>query len=457
MAQEESQSNADPNGISEALLQGIKVEPVDDLETEFDIIGDAFNPALYAQTGLASDPIPFRCHQCGKVFKQKQHLSSHFTAAHKQIKSFQCSTCHRTFSQKTHMDMHKCHSGRSNAQFNCNVENCDKVFKSKQKLTRHKANVHKMFECPYCSKTLKSNSQLKGHMYTCNQVEQGFKCVRCGVLFKEPGDLISHIRTSHEQKADFECEFCGKQFGLRGSLKNHVDTMHSHLKKQNFKCHLCGLNFSVANELKWHHIAVHKLPQEENIVSQKNGAFEKICTLCNKVFQSDSDLRKHIQTSHGTSSQQGESEIVLKKNDHDRSDEKATASDKLVLQIQSAKCDKCHESFTAVNDLIAHVTQAHPEVMSKPSNSESVSTEAKSDTLEEFECDCGKTFPNLDDMNNHTCQKSFSCHLCEMTFYFPEYLRRHLASQHQTTINEFIGPDNPDEKRIKLEPPSDLV
>ncbi|CAG2103194.1 unnamed protein product, partial [Medioppia subpectinata] len=82
----------------------------------------------------------FKCdfNNCNKSYKQKCHLNRHKNI-HLNVR-FICdfNECHQTFSQKQDLFRHKSCVHLNERKFKCNEENCDKKFNTKYKLNSHK-------------------------------------------------------------------------------------------------------------------------------------------------------------------------------------------------------------------------------------------------------------------------------------------------------------------------------
>jgi len=78
-----------------------------------------------------------RCDQCGKEFKQTNHLREHVRTVHERNCPFVCSFCDRAFGFKSNLKkhIHMIHLAPDERAFQC--ETCSKTYKSKGKLVRH--------------------------------------------------------------------------------------------------------------------------------------------------------------------------------------------------------------------------------------------------------------------------------------------------------------------------------
>lgn len=174
---------------------------------------------------------PFRCDQCGKIFKTKYTLAIHLKMPnHTVARPFVCSTC-------------------------------GKGFRLSSTLCRHKI-IHtkeKPYKCHVCEKAFNRSSTLKTHVRT-HSLEKEFVCDRCGKGFHQKGNLRNHILI-HTGEKPYKCTLCQKAFNKLSNLKFH---MHVHTDNSPYRCKVCKVSFSRRCDLKSH---------VENAHSQKESEF----------------------------------------------------------------------------------------------------------------------------------------------------------------------------------------
>ena len=174
---------------------------------------------------------PYRCDQCGKIFKTKYTLAIHLKMPN------------HTFARP----------------FVCNT--CGKGFRLSSTLCRHKI-IHtkeKPYKCHVCDKAFNRSSTLKTHVRT-HSVEKEFVCDRCGKGFHQKGNLRNHILI-HTGEKPYKCTLCQKAFNKLSNLKFH---MHVHTDNSPYRCRVCKVSFSRRCDLKSH---------VENAHSQKESEF----------------------------------------------------------------------------------------------------------------------------------------------------------------------------------------
>ena len=106
--------------------------------------------------------------------------------------------------------------------------------------------------------------------------------------FNQQLHLIS-IKNVHSGKYIF-CETCDKQFSTNSNLNKHMKlhsvTITPEIKdKGNFDCPKCGKECSYKRGMNEHMKKVHSFN-------------EVICSTCDNIYKTASDLKRHINDSH---------------------------------------------------------------------------------------------------------------------------------------------------------------
>jgi len=152
--------------------------------------------------------------------------------------------------------------------FNCNT--CDRVFTSKKNLTKHMI-CHTQAACLICGKGFRLKSLLSLHMKKFhNDLEK-----------QENESIISNetVESSLNSTTQlFSCNACDKSFKSRSALSKHS------LCHTNCRCPQCGKGFRMTSLLSRH------------IRTEHNDSTS--CTMCDKVFDNESVLRKHNISKH---------------------------------------------------------------------------------------------------------------------------------------------------------------
>lgn len=302
----------------------------------------------------------YKCDQCKEAFRYKVALERH-NLTHNAL---YCGVCRKVLRDAATLARHQA----SHTPFQCN--RCEKSFALFKPLLRHCQNTHQIsrpFRCVHCTKTSSNLRLLIAHEWK-HTGHLPFQCADCGLRCKTDADLISHERV-HTREKPYLCAECGKTFSRNSNLLRHLNFLHSESRNQKtYSCSECKKSFKEKGVLRKHQrskhlmeLFRHQCPDCGKMVSFSNMARHKLihtgerpfkCTMpeCQKVFRSNSEVKKHILLHHSTE--------------------------------RPYKCDICGKGFIKICFLNAHAKVHSGE---KP-----------------FNCHiCGKAFPKLYSMQRH--------------------------------------------------------
>ncbi|XP_076444134.1 uncharacterized protein LOC143282395 [Babylonia areolata] len=225
---------------------------------------------------------PFKCVDCGKVYDDwrafKQHMKTHGSEG----VTYTCEICashfYTQYEKEKHMKMHS-----ADQRHQC--PNCTKSFWTASQLAVHMRNKHrssKTHECVICGRECARASGLKQHMKM-HAGDDDFFCHLCGSTFQNGQELASHSGT-HNKERPFTCDQCGKSFVKRFHYHCH---MVVHAAGQQFSCGVCSRQFDHSMQLTTH-MATHVFDGQQKFA----------CQACSLTFPSQVELEAHAHT-HG--------------------------------------------------------------------------------------------------------------------------------------------------------------
>ncbi|XP_006659053.1 transcription factor IIIA-like [Oryza brachyantha] len=199
-----------------------------------------------------SDERSFICplEDCPFSYKRKDHLNRHMLKHQGELFTCPMDGCGRKFGIKANMQRHvkEIHEDgnvtKSNQQFICKEEGCNKVFMYASKLKKHEESHVKLdyveVVCcePGCLKMFTNVECLRAHNQACHQYTQ---CDICGEKYLKK-NIKRHLR-AHEGAPSTErikCSFegCECSFSNKSNLTKHVKACHDQIKP--FACRYTG-------------------------------------------------------------------------------------------------------------------------------------------------------------------------------------------------------------------------
>merc|ERR550539_77584 len=212
-----------------------------------------------------------------------------------------------------------------------------------KKMSAYSAAPHRM-NCPYCSRKFPWSSSLKRHILT-HTGQKPYKCTECPLWFTTKSNCDRHIVRKHGNNNNIDDkDFDNEEDAMllsggeeeeeeQGFLENDPKDFpcrRDSTSEYPFKCHICDDGFSdrsaAINHLETNHSAEYQnllekgafdSPEEvspqpaesgEELYDSLRGKFPDyvnrkiICLFCNRKFWSAEDLRRHVRTHTGVSS-----------------------------------------------------------------------------------------------------------------------------------------------------------
>ncbi|XP_076038526.1 uncharacterized protein LOC143023793 [Oratosquilla oratoria] len=204
-----------------------------------------------------------------------------------------------------------------------------------------------VYKCDVCEKVFHSPGKLKQHTYA-HTGERPFQCQHCDKAFSSRFKLVRHelIHTSDRQH---KCPLCDRSFHRKDHLKNHIQ-IHDPTKQ--FKCEKAGCGKEYSSYMSYRkHCAVH---------AAEEGDLQ--CRICQKMFDTKSDLIYHLKVHVGSRSVKSPSE---KKFQCDFCERRFfTRKDvKRHLVVHTGKrdfgCSLCSQKFGRKDHLVRHIKKSH--------------------------------------------------------------------------------------------------
>jgi len=151
---------------------------------------------------------------------------------------------------------------------------------------------NKPFSCEYCQQTRRNKTSMERHL---NKIHLGrkpklhlnresFSCKYCNYSCLTRDVLKNHVNGIHLKLKKFKCNQCEGTFFNKKKFQHHLDTVHL-LNQESYKCNDCGCQFKNARGLKTHS-------------ARKKHWKVKECYKCNIHFESQIDLKRHMNSAH---------------------------------------------------------------------------------------------------------------------------------------------------------------
>ncbi|XP_048373055.1 zinc finger protein 579 [Sphaerodactylus townsendi] len=185
---------------------------------------------------------PFSCPECGMAFRLASYLRQH---SRMHAANRDCPLLGRSDAQEEEAASPTFASSPTGPSpkkaYGCSV--CGKPFKSKYDLATHFL-IHTgalPFQCSRCGKRFRRLSHLKQHHVT-HTAARPFQCVMCQKEFKRLADLARH-RQVHEGDKPHQCGVCHKFFSRSYSLlrhqRSHLPAMAAVARPDNYLSNSC--------------------------------------------------------------------------------------------------------------------------------------------------------------------------------------------------------------------------
>ncbi|THD28166.1 GDNF-inducible zinc finger protein 1 [Fasciola hepatica] len=174
----------------------------------------------------------FQCEGCARFFPTEDHLRDHECAS-LQFNAYRCEECGRVFKTKLRLKYHAdIHNPRK--PYVCDVEGCDRAFRTPKYLKNHRDEFHRMqpknYLCPVegCDLVFHRKTHLKRHIATHEDSEKKYHCQwpSCQRRFCSEETLNLHYR-KHTGEKPFNCALCTYTCYNKPTLNEHYRLNHA--------------------------------------------------------------------------------------------------------------------------------------------------------------------------------------------------------------------------------------
>lgn len=206
--------------------------------------------------GNESTEVIFNCTECSKLFHSNEKLKKHKAKQHEGQKQAQ------EMNDEEEEESEDDNDGKgSKNKWAC--KDCDKVYKRKNILDRHRRFTHGYVKRPHrclkCDKAFPYSSALTRHEILHSDIVERsklkrdeayiFVCVICAREFNLPELLTSHLK-SHKSKGEddqqFTCKLCHDDFSSYSDILRHSK---NHIENATHQCSICNKLLSIGDEL----------------------------------------------------------------------------------------------------------------------------------------------------------------------------------------------------------------
>jgi uncharacterized Zn-finger protein len=259
------------------------------------------------------EKLPKHCSLCIKAFRGQKEWDMHQTEAHMKG-DVECEFCEKTFSHKHYLSRHA-KDIHFVVQEDSTCIDCNKVFRDKVKLEKHKVHQHsaKTIHCDLCEEKFSTNNKLKIHRGRKHFKLRDFPCKECPKKFFSKTDVRTHIVQVHSDYKPYKCDMCPATFKRNTAWHTHRKT---HIYEENLECPVCQKMFQSKTGLRVH-LDNHRKPAQTFICTVENcdtvltskGGFqghlkthiprERVpCTICLSTLTNNQDLKRHMRNVH---------------------------------------------------------------------------------------------------------------------------------------------------------------
>lgn len=370
-----------------------------DYNSEISLI---FNGKESIQDNLINN---YECDICGKVFYKRTLIIEHFRTSlcFPEIPSFLINNssnqklCKSPTNETLHMNStNNLLTNNMKATLEC--KNCQIVIKNHKFLIKCQMLHTKENNLKFDNYSSLNRITYKNHRYV-HPKNTLFNCDKYNKSYMQLNAL-----EKHKIIYLFSCHICHETFSDRSSLKAHKRIHDLEIVNQ---CNICQKYFNSQSSVSKHINRIHNLTQEYE------------CSRCSKIFYKRSEIVKHIFKNHQEDYSKCSCESCSKLYEF-------STNSFYSLKKSCFKCDVCHQSFTTSHRLDQHyrwhldINDFNCRYCSQQFSKFSVYLSHEKTHIGEkpFRCNfCGKWFPVSSNINIHIEHNNpLICKFCEKIF-----------------------------------------
>lgn len=274
---------------------------------------------------------------------------------------------------------------------------CKIIFQDKGQLQEHVCAVVSQWSCEHCNKCFKSKHTLYKHKkYFCPKKKNSCVCKGCSKVFSSVIEMAKHqkqhlrVCLSLQEESLYTCTVCEKKFAARSMLEMHKNS------------HFPGnLNMKQAE----------RFSVQPNVSPGKVLIKQFKCRHCPKSYTRKYKLKYHMKTHFSEAHNSSVPELSMETKQENNNDKDNDAVSQCLMKCSCKYCGYVCDDSAA---LWLHMLQQHSSVKS-------------------YKCDkCGRDFHRLQAYSNHmkTHNVKMSCRVCGKHYSSIKALREHGYNKH---------------------------